>query len=49
MKYVLATILLLNVGSALAADLQVHRELAYVEPKNERQTLDMAAIQTRSS
>lgn len=43
MKYVLATTLLLNVGSVFAANMQVHRDLAYVEPKNERQTLDVYA------
>ena len=43
MKYVLATILLLNVGSVLAADVQAQRDIAYTEPKNERQTLDVYA------
>jgi len=43
MRYVLATLLLLSAGSVLAADMQVHRDRAYVEPKNERQTLDVYA------
>ena len=38
----LLAILLLTVP-ALAADPQVHRDLAYAEPKNERQTLDVYA------
>jgi len=43
MKYVLATLLLLNTGSVFAADMQVHRDLDYVEPRNERQMLDVYA------
>ena len=43
MKFVFAALLLLNVGCVLAADIQVHRDLAYAEPKNERQTLDVYA------
>jgi acetyl esterase/lipase len=38
----LLTILLLS-ASALAGEPQVHRDLAYAEPKNERQTLDVYA------
>ncbi len=41
MKYVLATTLLLNIGSVFAADMQVHRDIAYAEPKTERLTLDV--------
>src|ERR1700676_3062737 len=35
--------LLLFAAPTLAADPQVHRDLAYVEPKNERQSLDVYA------
>jgi len=34
---------LLCVSCAVGAEMQVHRDLAYVEPKNERQTLDVYA------
>ena len=37
------TVLLLLAFPALAADPQVHRDLPYAEPKNERQTLDVYA------
>jgi arylformamidase len=37
------TIFLLLTAPALAADPQVHRDLSYVEPENERQTLDVHA------
>jgi DUF1680 family protein/acetyl esterase/lipase len=40
--HTLLTILLLA-ASALAGEPQVHRDLAYAEPKNERQTLDVYA------
>jgi acetyl esterase/lipase len=35
--------ILLLASTALAADPQVHRDLAYADPKNERQTLDVYA------
>lgn len=38
-----ALLVLLLAGPALAAEPQVHRDLAYAEPKNERQTLDVYA------
>ena len=41
MKTIIA--LLLLTSTAAAADPQVHRDLAYAEPKNERQTLDVFA------
>lgn len=41
MRTILAFLLL--VPSLIAADPKVHRDLAYVEPKNERQTLDIYA------
>ena len=41
MKTIIA--LLLLASTAAAADPQVHRDLAYAEPKNERQTLDVFA------
>ena len=34
---------LIVVTPVLAADMQVHRDLAYAKPKNERQTLDVYA------
>ncbi len=36
-----AVLALLFATPALAADMQVHRDLAYAEPKNERRTLDV--------
>lgn len=36
-------VFLLLASPVLAADLQVHRDLAYAEPKNEQQTLDVYA------
>ena len=36
-------VLMLLAASALADEPQVHRDLAYAEPKNERQTLDVSA------
>src|SRR5438132_8495737 len=41
MRTVFATLLLAS--PLLAADPQVHLDLAYAEPKNERQTLDLYA------
>jgi len=41
MRTILAFLLLTT--PALAADPQIHRDLAYAEPKNERQTLDVYA------
>jgi arylformamidase len=41
MRTILA--ILLFASPALAADFQVHRDLAYAQPKNERQTLDVYA------
>jgi arylformamidase len=43
MKTILATAFLFLASSAAAAEPQVHRDLAYTEPKNERQTLDVYA------
>lgn len=43
MKCVLAIILLLNVGSAFAAEPQVHRDLAYTEPADDGRRLDLYA------
>src|SRR6266705_4132017 len=43
MRRTLAIALLLATAPVLAADMQVHRDLAYTEPKNERQTLDVYA------
>lgn len=42
MRSIIAAVLLLG-SPILAADPQVNRDLAYVEPKNERQTLDVYA------
>ena len=36
-------VLILLAASALAGEPQVHRDIAYAEPKNERQTLDVYA------
>jgi arylformamidase len=43
LRFICATTLLGLASSALAADLQVHRDLAYAEPKNEKQNLDVYA------
>ena len=43
MKYVLATLLLSNVGAAFAADMLVQRDIAYVEARHERHKLDVYA------
>lgn len=40
---VIFTLLLFAVGPVHAAEMQIHRDLAYAEPKNERQTLDVFA------
>jgi acetyl esterase/lipase len=39
----LATAIVVWASSALAAELQVHKDLPYAEPKNERQSLDVFA------
>lgn len=43
MKYILATLLLLNDGSVFADGMFSQRDIAYAEPKHERQTLDVYA------
>lgn len=43
MRMLLISALLLLPSTLLAAEPKVHRDLAYAEPKNERQTLDVYA------
>jgi arylformamidase len=44
MRAVLFGAVLLFASPAFAAEIQVHRDLSYVEPKNERQTLDIYSL-----
>ena len=43
MRHLAAFLLLLLASATFAAEPKVHRDLAYAEPKNERQTLDVYA------
>src|SRR5258706_9029575 len=43
MRSIISPVILLTVVQAFAAEPVVHRDLAYAEPKNERQSLDVYA------